>query len=59
MHGTLDEKIPFNSSERLLDVCRARNIQVTGHPVMCGKHDLRDPQYDLKGFQDICSEILR
>lgn len=42
LHGTLDEKIPFNSSERLLELCKSSSLQVTGHSIMCGKHDLRD-----------------
>jgi len=58
LHGTLDEKIPFNSSERLLDVCKSNGLKVKGHSIMCGQHDLRDKStYDE--FLERTAIILR
>lgn len=54
IHGTQDEKIPPNSSDRLHDLCEAEGIKVTGHSVMCGKHNLRE----LAEFERITASIL-
>ncbi len=42
IHGTLDEKIPSNSSERLLDLRDSNDINIKGHSIMCGMHNLRN-----------------
>lgn len=42
IHGTRDEKIASDSSDRLYDLCQRSGIHVTGHSVMCGNHTLRD-----------------
>ena len=55
IHGTQDEKIPFNSSERLKVQCESKGNSITGHSIMCGKHDLRD----LIEFKEIASKILK
>ena len=54
IHGTQDEKIPPNSSDRLHDLCETEGIKVTGHSVMCGKHNLRE----LAEFNRIAASIL-
>lgn len=56
IHGTQDEKIPFNSSERLFVHCEALGIPIIGHPIMSGKHNLRDRE---KEFEEIHSKILK
>lgn len=58
LHGTLDEKIPFNSSERLLDLCKSNSLKVKGHSIMCGKHDLRDKDTN-DDFLEKAAIILR
>lgn len=54
IHGTQDEKIPSNSSDRLLNLCRNQGINAIGYSVMCGKHNLRG----LAEFQRIAAMIL-
>lgn len=54
IHGTRDEKISPNSSDRLYDLCQAEGIKVTGHSVMCGKHNLRG----MAEFKRITASIL-
>ena len=54
IHGTQDEKIPSNSSDRLLNHCHDKGIQAMGHSVMCGKHNLRG----LAEFERIAASIL-
>jgi len=56
IHGTQDEKIPFNSSERLKVHCESLRIPITGHSIMCGKHNLRDLTIE---FQEIATKILK
>lgn len=58
IHGTQDEKIPANSSDRLHQLCLDHNISVTGYSIMCGKHDLRDPK-TVAEFQQIAERILK
>lgn len=58
IHGTLDEKIPSNSSERLLDLCKANSIKVIGHSIMCGEHNLRDERTN-EDFEEKAASILK
>ncbi|RPI68574.1 MAG: alpha/beta hydrolase, partial [Geobacteraceae bacterium] len=58
IHGTLDEKIPFNSSERLLDLCKLNSIEVKGHSIMCGMHNLRDKN-TIEDFEEKAASILK
>lgn len=58
IHGTLDEKIPFNSSERLLDLRLSHGINVKGHSIMCGMHDLRDEK-TVAEFEEKAATILK
>ena len=54
IHGTQDEKIPANSSDRLLEHCHDKGIEAIGHSVMCGKHNLRGTME----FERIANRIL-
>lgn len=58
IHGTSDEKIPFNSSERLLNLCKSKLVEVKGHSIMCGMHDLRDKN-TLDDFEEKAASILK
>ena len=58
IHGTQDEKIPSNSSDRMKDNCDARNIKVKGHSIMCSKHNLRDPNA-VAEFEEKAASILK
>ena len=58
IHGTQDEKISPNSSDRLHNLCEANGIKVIGHSIMCGKHDLRDDKTVVE-FQEIAAGILK
>ena len=40
IHGTMDEKVPSDSSDRLLELCKSNSIDVKGHSIMCGMHNL-------------------
>lgn len=55
IHGTQDEKIPFNSSERLAMLREESNRPANGHAIMCGKHNLRD----RREFAEISNKILK
>jgi alpha-beta hydrolase superfamily lysophospholipase len=44
IHGTKDEKIPFESSERLEMHCNELEMEVTPHPIKDGLHNLRPKQ---------------
>ncbi len=57
IHGTQDEKIHPNSSDRLLDLCESKAIKVKGHSIMCGKHNLRDKKTIVE-FDEIATSIL-
>jgi hypothetical protein len=58
IHGTLDEKIPFNSSERLLDLRLSHGINVKGHSIMCGMQDLRDEK-TVADFEEKAATIMK
>jgi pimeloyl-ACP methyl ester carboxylesterase len=55
IHGTQDETIPFNSSERLAMHCEESNRRANGHAIMCGKHNLRT----CEEFAEISNKILK
>ncbi len=58
IHGTQDEKIPPNSSDRLHDLCESKLIKVKGYSIMCGKHNLRDTK-TIGEFEDKAKSILK
>jgi len=58
IHGTQDEKIPSNSSDRLLELCKTKGFNVTGHAIMGGKHNLRDPNTNAE-FEEVAAKILK
>ena len=55
IHGTQDEKIPHDSSDRLHDL---KGIDVTGYSIMSGKHNLRDER-TLTKFEEDAASILK
>ena len=54
IHGTEDEKIAPNSSDRLFGHCLDQGVKAMGHSIMCGKHNLRG----LAEFERIAASIL-
>lgn len=55
IHGTVDEKIYFESSERLKERCLTLEMEVLFHPIHNGQHNLR-PQSD---FETVLKDILK
>lgn len=57
IHGTQDEKIPFNSSERLLVLCEENSCKAELHSIQGGLHNLREPSTNSE-FERIAAMIL-
>lgn len=57
IHGTQDEKIPFHSSERLLELAKKHRLNVKAHAVVGGLHNLREDTTIFE-FEEITHRIL-
>ena len=57
IHGTMDEKVPSDSSDRLLELCKSNSIDVKEHSIMCGMHNLRDKK-TIAEFEEKVASIL-
>jgi len=58
IHGTQDEKIHSNASDRLLELCKFNSIDVKGHSIMCGMHNLRNKK-TIDDFEEKAASILK
>ncbi len=57
IHGTRDEKIYANASDRLLEL-KSNSIDVKGHSIMGGMHNLRNDR-TLADFEEKVASILK
>ena len=57
IHGTQDEKINANASDRLLKL-NSKSIDVKGHSIMGGKHNLRNDT-TFSDFEEMVASILK
>ena len=57
IHGTADERIYFQSSEKLRQWCRDKDVEVHFRPVNGGKHNLRSGPAFKAVFEEILGDI--
>jgi uncharacterized protein len=57
IHGTRDEKINANASDRLLEL-KSNSIEIKGHSIMGGMHNLRNKRTILD-FEETVDSILK
>ncbi len=58
IHGTTDEKINASASDRLLELCKSNLIDVKGHSIMGGMHNLRNDK-TISDFEEKVASILK
>jgi pimeloyl-ACP methyl ester carboxylesterase len=57
IHGTRDEKINANASDRLLEL-KSESIEIQGHSIMGGMHNLRNDR-SIVDFEEKVDSILK